>query len=301
LKPAVVGTPVSAADWNAFITDLQTALTDTLRASVQAFVGQVLFDPLGDAATPAISFTGDMDTGIFQASANEIGISTNGTERVLVKDAGVDVAGVLAVTGNETVSGTLNVVGNTDIDANLNVDGNVVIDGTSLHTGVATFTATPVLTDGINGIRTQDLPTSVYAISASSGSDAGTTGTADVAALSVTITSEGRPVLLSILSAGTTTGGISLINTNAGNVLGDLTISRSVHDAAAWVPVAYAEYKFTAIGATDFECIVPPGFSAYDVPGGTPAAPIEYDYKVTEHIASGTIQTLDCRLLVQAL
>jgi hypothetical protein len=108
LKPAVVGTPVSAADWNAFITDLQTALTDTLRATTQAFVGQVFFDDTAPAGAPAIAFTLDTDTGIFQKGANELGFATGGLERVLVTDTLVTVTDDLTITGDLTVTGNIN-------------------------------------------------------------------------------------------------------------------------------------------------------------------------------------------------
>ena len=125
LNPAVVGTPISAADWNAFITDLQAALTDTLRATTQAFVGQVEFDPTGDAGAPALSFTTDTDTGIFQKAANEVGISTGATERMLVKNADVDVTGALAVSGAETVGGNLGVTGDVTVTGDLTVTGTI--------------------------------------------------------------------------------------------------------------------------------------------------------------------------------
>ena len=153
LNPAVVGTPISADDWNAFITDLQTAMTDTLRATTQAFVGQVEFDPTGDAGTPALSFTGDTDTGIFQKAANEVGISTGAAERMLVTNAGVGVTGAL------TVSSTLGVVGNADIDANLNVDGTLTVDSTSTLTGRVTLGA------GAAGILVTDLPSNTFTMS----------------------------------------------------------------------------------------------------------------------------------------
>ena len=159
LNPAVVGTPISADDWNAFITDLQAALTDTLRATTQAFVGQVEFDPTGDAGTPALSFTGDTDTGIFQKAANEVGISTGAAERVLVKNAGVDITGVLAVSGNETVGGALTVTGNTSTLANMNVDGTLTVDGVSTLTGRVTLGA------GAAGILVTDLPSNTFTMS----------------------------------------------------------------------------------------------------------------------------------------
>lgn len=60
--------------------------------------GALLADDSGTAALPAIAFDGDPDTGIFRAGANELGIATNGVERVefgttevVFNDGGADV------------------------------------------------------------------------------------------------------------------------------------------------------------------------------------------------------------------
>lgn len=45
--------------------------------------------PSGSAAVPSITFDGDLDTGIYNASANELAITTSGTERLSVDQNGV--------------------------------------------------------------------------------------------------------------------------------------------------------------------------------------------------------------------
>jgi hypothetical protein len=122
LKPAVVGTPISAADWNAFITDLQTALTDTIRASTTAFTGVVEL-PDGSAGTPALTFTTDLDTGLFRKGANQFGITAGGSEHLLVTATGADVTGILAATGD------LDIGGDAQIDGNLTVTGTITNAG----------------------------------------------------------------------------------------------------------------------------------------------------------------------------
>jgi hypothetical protein len=44
--------------------------------------GSTIVAPLGDASTPGITFTGDLNTGIFSPTADQLAISTSGTERV---------------------------------------------------------------------------------------------------------------------------------------------------------------------------------------------------------------------------
>jgi hypothetical protein len=56
--------------------------------------------PVGSASAPAFSFTGDTNTGIYSPGADQVAISTNGTQRLLIKDASQDtlrVSGVNAV------------------------------------------------------------------------------------------------------------------------------------------------------------------------------------------------------------
>ena len=60
--------------------------------------GALLADDSGTAALPAVAFDGDLNTGIFRAGADQLGIATNGVERVefgttevVFNDGGADV------------------------------------------------------------------------------------------------------------------------------------------------------------------------------------------------------------------
>lgn len=52
--------------------------------------GQFLVSNSLTASTPAISFNGDTDTGIFRSTANTIGFGTAGVERVQISNSGLD-------------------------------------------------------------------------------------------------------------------------------------------------------------------------------------------------------------------
>ena len=94
-----------------------TFLTDTNDDSTEVFsgtagnlnVGNVLFGD-GSAGTPAISFSGDTNTGLFSVADDQLGISTGGTERVHVYNDGFDLNNLSLVfkdsggTGRATVS-----------------------------------------------------------------------------------------------------------------------------------------------------------------------------------------------------
>ena len=53
--------------------------------------GAVLADDAGTAALPAIAFDGDPNTGIFRKGADQLGLSTGGTERAFVDSNGVTI------------------------------------------------------------------------------------------------------------------------------------------------------------------------------------------------------------------
>ena len=53
----------------------------------------------GSAAAPSLFFTGDTNTGIYSPGADQIGISANGTSRIVVNASGLDVAGTFRSTG----------------------------------------------------------------------------------------------------------------------------------------------------------------------------------------------------------
>ena len=125
---------------NAWITvgTLADANLGLLSLAGGTLTGALLADDSGTAALPAIAFDGDTNTGIFRAGADQLGIATNGVERVefgttevVFNDGGADVdfrvegdtkANLFKVdAGTDAVSidGAFSVTGSFDI-ANLN-------------------------------------------------------------------------------------------------------------------------------------------------------------------------------------
>ena len=85
---------------NAWITigTLADANLGLLSLAGGTLTGALLADDSGTAALPAIAFDGDTNTGIFRAGADQLGIATNGVERVefgttevVFNDGGADV------------------------------------------------------------------------------------------------------------------------------------------------------------------------------------------------------------------
>jgi hypothetical protein len=71
-----------------------------------------LVNPLGSAAAPSLTFTGDTNTGVYSPGADQVAISTNGTGRLFV-DAGGRVGVGDTDPSTATYSTRLSVVGNT--------------------------------------------------------------------------------------------------------------------------------------------------------------------------------------------
>jgi len=59
--------------------------------------GNILGHDGTGAAAPSYSFDQDSDTGMYRAAANTIGFSTNGTERALISNNGIDIKDGLAL------------------------------------------------------------------------------------------------------------------------------------------------------------------------------------------------------------
>ena len=91
-----------------------------------------LVHPLGAVGTPSITFTGDTNTGIYSPGADQVAISTNGTQRLLISSTGS--IGI----GTSSPAETLEVAGNAILDGS---DANLKIKaGTTGTTGAVNFT-----------------------------------------------------------------------------------------------------------------------------------------------------------------
>lgn len=100
----------------------------------------------GSASTPSITFNGDLNSGLFSAGADAIGVTTGGTTRLAVSNSGASITGNLTVSGNSVISGDISaddlVVA--DIDAATGTIDDLVV-ATSLTAptidGITEFTA----------------------------------------------------------------------------------------------------------------------------------------------------------------
>jgi hypothetical protein len=75
------------ADVNASAAIAGTKISPDFGSQTIASTG-VFSHPLGAAATPSLTFTGDLNTGIYSPGADQVAISTNGTQRLLIDSSG---------------------------------------------------------------------------------------------------------------------------------------------------------------------------------------------------------------------
>jgi hypothetical protein len=92
------GTIVNA-DINASAAIAGTKISPDFGSQTVATTG-VFSHALGAAATPSVTFTGDLNTGVFSPGADQVAISTNGTGRLFV-----DASGFISATDNIGIGG----------------------------------------------------------------------------------------------------------------------------------------------------------------------------------------------------
>ena len=95
--------------WGAVVTAFFTDLGGNAITSIgaQTLTNKTIRLASGTAAAPSISFAADTASGVYQPSTNQLALSTNGTQRLVLDGSGnISLTGNTTNTGNLTVSGT---------------------------------------------------------------------------------------------------------------------------------------------------------------------------------------------------
>lgn len=79
--PFLPNTVISSTDVNTVMSDIATELTASLDRGGRGGMTAPLVMPAGSAAAPAVTFSGDTDTGVYAAAANTLGFATGGAVR----------------------------------------------------------------------------------------------------------------------------------------------------------------------------------------------------------------------------
>lgn len=173
----------------------------------------------GTAAAPAITWDGDTDTGIYQVTANEIGITTGGTQRATVTSAGIQVVAAVNV--------------GTDITLTKEVNHGITVTAT---TTAATAGGNVTITAGAGSTSGNGGGSSLI------GGAAGATG----AGGTITVTSgaggatSGASGAITIASGAATVGSSGTITITSGNtasgVAGDVSITTGTFTSTTVCP-----------------------------------------------------------------
>ena len=110
------------ADVNASAAIAGTKISPDFGSQTIATTG-VFSHALGAAATPSLTFTGDLNTGIYSPGADQVAVATNGTQRL-----SIDASGNVAVDTNTLYVDAVNnrvAIGTTSPGAKLDVSGTV--------------------------------------------------------------------------------------------------------------------------------------------------------------------------------
>ena len=93
------------------IGDLDADNLNLLPKAGGTMTGPIRGDDAVGAATPAFSFDGDNDTGMYRPTANQIGFSTNGLERAIIASTGFTIADQKELRLNEQISNGFSFIG----------------------------------------------------------------------------------------------------------------------------------------------------------------------------------------------
>lgn len=170
-NPVVADTKITTAWANPTMSDLASEIEDSLSRSGKGGMLVPFQHSDGTAVSPGITFTNQTGSGLYRPSGG-VGVSVIGVLKQLWE---------AALTTFKTA---------------------VKMESTLEVTGVATFTATPVLSAGISGITNASLPAKNDAISSSTAGWNGTLSSLaweDVSNATVTITTTGRPVCICLV------------------------------------------------------------------------------------------------------
>jgi hypothetical protein len=102
----------------------------------------------GSASSPGLYFTGDINTGIYSPGADQFGISTGGTSRLVIDSSGnvnVDSGTVYVDAANNRLG-----IGTTAADQTLHVQGSARFSGTTTAGSFLDITSSNTGSDGVN-------------------------------------------------------------------------------------------------------------------------------------------------------
>jgi microcystin-dependent protein len=145
-NPAIPGTTILSDDWNALLSDLSTAITNSIASDGQTTTtlaipfAQGMRVGTGSLGAPSFGVIGDTDTGIYFPSANTGALVAGGVVAASWNASGFSIVGTQTLTG-------LTVTGNTSLgDA---AGDTLTVTATSTFESPATFNDPATFTDTV--------------------------------------------------------------------------------------------------------------------------------------------------------
>lgn len=156
-NPATPDTAILSDDWNSTLSDLATAMSQSLASDGQTTASTVIPFAQGISVSsgllgsPSIAVIGDLDTGLYFPAANQAALVCGGIAVLSATSTGVTFPLGVTFAGNQTVTGNLTVNGNTTIGNasgdTLSVVATGTFTGNQTFNGTATFTSTVTVPD----------------------------------------------------------------------------------------------------------------------------------------------------------
>lgn len=125
-NPVAPNTLIESAWANTTLSDVATALTDSLDRYGRGGMLAALKLLDGSAAAPGLAFTSESSSGLYRIGSNILGLSIAGVERTRWTSSGATITGALAVTGALTVGGVGVVPGNYVLKAGDTMTGSLI-------------------------------------------------------------------------------------------------------------------------------------------------------------------------------
>lgn len=166
-NPVVTGTVIASTWANNTLTDIATALTDSLSRSGDGGMLTALKGLAGTAANPGYAFGTDTTTGMYLPASNQLGFSTNGVQRINVTGAGVITAGP-SLTAFAIDTAGASVFGSNSANAatRLGVRGNVLAEsgGNTIALGLNPVVPNTVANQATMSYSAPNMPATSYTL-----------------------------------------------------------------------------------------------------------------------------------------
>lgn len=146
-NPVVSGTTISSAWANNTLGDIAVELTNSLDRQGRGAMLAPLQLVQGTPGAPALTFAGDLDTGLYRAGNGDVRMQVDGAQTLTFRPAGTLTPGTAEV-GEIQVNGESNFSGLSTFSDSVVMEDTLKVTGASTFNGAASFVSPVSLTSG---------------------------------------------------------------------------------------------------------------------------------------------------------